>query len=156
MDGLRIANQLLAALDRLMSQVADEPVLLAGLSRERHRLVSVLERTLECQLASCLVPRRQEGATPKRAKSVMGAGRIGLRLSCYRALALGLLPSQRFDALMLLSRRARRHRAQSAASSETLMSSSPESSTLGSVGCGSSGVGSPLRMNLSSTSTICA
>lgn len=148
MNGLLIANQLLSAVDRLMAQVADDVVLHEGIGRERQRLLVLIERHLGCSLSSAQIQRRLRRYRLKRNASV--------RLGCYRALALGLLPSQRFDVLMLLYRRAMARRAYSGSSSETPMSSSPVVSAAPGIG-DSDGAASPLlRMNFSRTSTICA
>lgn len=148
MNGLLIANQLLSAVDRLMAQVADDVVLHEGIGRERQRLLVLIERHLGCSLSSAQIQRRLRRHRLKRNASV--------RLGCYRALALGLLPSKRFDVLMLLYRRAMARRAYSGSSSETPMSSSPDVSAAPGIG-DSDGAASPLlRMNFSRTSTICA
>lgn len=150
MNGLLIANQLLSAVDRLMAQVADDVVLHEGIGRERQRLLVLIERHLGCSLSSAQIQRRLRRHRLKR------NAWPSVRLGCYRALALGLLPCQRFDVLMLLYRRAMARRAYSGSSSETPMSSSPVASTAPGIG-DSDGAASPLlRMNFSRTSTICA
>lgn len=150
MTGLLIANQLLFAVDRLMEQVADDAVLHDGLGRERQRLVICIEHHLGCSVSSEQIQRRLNRYRRKL------CARPGVRLGCYRALALGLLPSLRFDVLMLLYRRAMARRSYRGSSSEMPASSSLASSLVPGVG-DSEGAASPLlRMNLSSTSTICA
>ncbi len=164
MDGLVIAKQLLFALDRLISQVADDAVLRDGLGRERARLVACIEQQLgeqigEPNLPSTAMAKRRPMSRRQSLKSGPQRQRpISVRMSCYRALAFGMLPSQRFDALMLLSRRALCRKTHSGSSSETPTSSSLGSSAGDSDGAsGSDCEGSaPLRMNFRSTSTICA
>ena len=157
MDAMLIAKQLLSSLDRLIREVTTDAILVTGLCRERERLVMCLEQALGCSLAE---PTRLMSQRRKMLSGSRGARRIqpplSLRLRCYRALAAGLLPGARFDALLLLWRRASRAQAHSGSSSETLVSSSSGESGTGCAGEGSVGVGSPLRMYLSSTSTICA
>ncbi len=150
MNGLLIANQLLSAVDRLMDQVVDDAVLHDGLGRERQRLVACIEHHFGYSVSSARLQRRLHRYRRKL------CARPSVRLGCYRALALGLLSSQRFDVLMLLYRRAVARHDHSGSSSETPTSSSPGSSSGAGLG-DSTGAASPLlRMNLSSTSTICA
>ena len=146
MNGHHLATLLVSSLDRLITQVADDPCLSSSLQRERARLLLCIEQHL--------------GSPPKvvRAKTAMHSQRrLSLRVRCYQALAAGFLPSQRFDVLLLLAHRAKRRRNYSGSSSEALRSSSPGSSPGRVVeDGGKSGLGSALRMCLSSTSTICA
>ena len=157
MDAMLIARQLLCSLDRLIREVTADAILVTGLCRERERLVMCLEQALGCPLTE---PIRSVAQRRKMLSGGRGTRRLqpplSLRLRCYRALAAGLLPGARFDALLLLWRRAYRTQAHSGSSSETFVSSSSGESGTGCVGEGSAGVGSPLRMYLSSTSTICA
>ena len=164
MNGLVIAKQLLAALDGLIDQVADDAVLREGLGRERVRLVACIEHQLGEQIGEPFFPSAaMEMRRPISRRQLLERGsqrqrRSSVRMSCYRALAFGMLPSQRFDALMLLSRRALCRKSPSGSSSETPTSSSLGSSAGDSDGAsGSDCEGSaPLRMNFRSTSTICA
>ncbi len=164
MNGLVIAKQLLVALDGLIDQVADDAVLREGLGRERVRFVACIEQQLGEQIGEPFVPsaaRATRRPTSRRQPLERGSQRqrrISVRMSCYRALAFGMLPSQRFDALMLLSRRALCRKSHSGSSSETPTSSSLGSSAGDSVGPGGGdSEGSvPLRMNFSNNSTICA
>ncbi len=164
MDGLVIAKQLLSALDRLIAQVADDAVLREGLARERVRLVACIEQQLGEPISEPSLPstaREKRRPLSRRQSLESGPQRqrpVSVRMSCYRALAFGMLPSQRFDALMLLSRRALCRKSHSGSSSETPTSSSLGSSAGDSDGAsGSDCEGSaPLRMNFRSTSTICA
>lgn len=167
MNGLCIAKQLLSALDRLIVEVADDAVLREGLGRERCRLVTCLEHSLGCQLTepphlTLPIPVTDDTADlerrPRRGYASPVQRRLSVRWGCYGALASGILPSQRFDVLMLLSRRALRRQVHSVSSSDTPTSSSPDSSSGGSAGtgCGDNEGSAPLRMNFSSTSTICA
>ncbi|HND09652.1 MAG TPA: hypothetical protein PLY80_04405, partial [Pseudomonadota bacterium] len=117
MNGHHLATLLVSSLDRLITQVADDPCLSSSLQRERARLLLCIEQHL--------------GSPPKvvRAKTAMHSQRrLSLRVRCYQALAAGFLPSQRFDVLLLLAHRAKRRRNYSGSSSEALKSSSPGSS----------------------------
>jgi hypothetical protein len=112
---VRIAQDLLSSFDELLSLLADDPVLHPALGRERERLVNHLHLALPrgqelatapgpqgSPRARIAAPARDGRGRPRR----RGPAAARLRAACYAALSSGLLGSQRFDAVMLLGRRA--------------------------------------------------
>lgn len=158
-----LAKQLLHSVEQLITAVEDNEDLRAGLQKERDRLAHNL-------LLDCRLPHQNRGAngTNLRPSRRLEPPRLGLPaqnlyLACYHALDAGLLTSQRFDALMLLLNRTKRHARHRASSSPTPTSSSCLSpSSLGSLGdrgtLQGAGLASwiPARTCLSRTSTTCA
>lgn len=154
----RIATDLLSSLNVLIANLADDPVLSEALRRERVRLINhLLIRTDRFFF-------RDSQRRTRETYSESWRHFYRLRRACYLAIDDGLLSSRRFDALMLLARRAAR-RARAA------QASSPSPSPRRSVGAsGDAGTGaggsrgvkagppgrSPSRTKRIKASTICA
>src|SRR5262249_42485093 len=142
---------LFSRIEELLSLVADDPILAQGLRRERDRLRNHIAHRCDvlglgplptypptawlCRRqrprAGCRQPRPSLPRLLRRSQA--------LRAACYQALDAGLIASRRFDALMLLGRRA----AQCPRSTQPTPSPSPsESLSLGSAAGGIGGLDS--------------
>jgi hypothetical protein len=118
MTAQHIVADLCTKLDRLIHAVSDDPVLRAGLQRERARLHIALE-SLQGSAANrqqanlSLKPRTAQPAASPQHQPQSPANlrqlrrcRLAVRAACYSALAAELLDGRRFDVLLLLCQRA--------------------------------------------------
>lgn len=118
MTAKHIVADLCTKLDRLIHAVSDDPVLAAGLQRERARLHIALESlqgsAADRQQANLSLKPRTAPPTKSRVRQPQSPAnlrqlrrcRLAVRAACYSALAAELLDGRRFDVLLLLCQRA--------------------------------------------------